>query len=232
MTRLTCVLILASVWACSSSRMNVLVPDGSTTFTLMDFSEALPLDPVPEGWRHRTFLRHPPMDISFVEKEGHHAIRLETHDSASMLFRHVEVELDAYQFLSWDWYIEQGIESEIDEMTTAGDDHPARIFLSYESLDGDSHSMEIIWGNVTLRAGDWKHLKFFGVFSFPHYVARGGTEYLGQWHHERVDLRALYQHLWDDPKGARLVDVGLFCDTDETGAHSIAYFSSVRVERD
>ncbi len=147
MTRLTCVLILASVCACSSTRMNVLVPDGSTTFTLMDFSEALPLDPVPEGWRHRTFLRHPPMDISFVEKEGHHAIRLETHDSASMLFRLVEVELDAYPFLSWDWYIEQGIESEIDEMTTAGDDHPARIFLSFESADGESHSMEIIWGN-------------------------------------------------------------------------------------
>ena len=36
------------------------------------------------------------MTSLFVEKEGHYAIRLETHDSASMLFRHVEVELDAY----------------------------------------------------------------------------------------------------------------------------------------
>ena len=44
------------------------------------------------------------MTSLFVEKEGHYAIRLETHDSASMLFRHVEVELDAYPFLSWDWY--------------------------------------------------------------------------------------------------------------------------------
>ena len=158
---------VALVWACSGARVNVLVPDGSSAFAVMNFTEALTLDPLEEGWEHRTFLRHPPMDISFVEKAGLPAIRLETHDSASILFRHVEIPLDEYPFLSWSWYVEQGIESERDEMTTAGDDHPARLFLDFESEDGDRHSMEIIWGNTALSAGDWKHLTFFRVFSFP-----------------------------------------------------------------
>ena len=31
--------------------------------------------------------------------------------------------------------------------------------------------------------------------------------------------------LW--PAGARLIEVALFCDTDETGSESVAYFSDV-----
>ncbi len=29
----------------------------------------------------------------------------------------------------------------------------------------------------------------------------------------------------------RLVEVALFCDTDETGSESVAYFSDIRVEQ-
>ncbi len=217
--------------ACGGNRVNVLVPEGTASVVIMDFAEALPLDPVPQGWYHRKFLRHPPMDISFVEKEGRASIRLETNDSASMLFRYVDVEFDAYPILSWHWYVERGIEGDFDEMTTGGDDHPARLFLGFEAPDGETHAMEIIWGNRALRAGDWKHLKFFGLFSFPHYTANGGEENLGTWHYERADLRELYGELWGDPAGVRLVEVALFCDTDETGGRSVAYFSDVRVEQ-
>ncbi len=55
------------------------------------------------------------MDISFETKEGVPAIRLATHDTASMLFRHVDVALGAYPVLSWQWYIENGIDSVVDE---------------------------------------------------------------------------------------------------------------------
>ncbi len=226
------VVIAVGLAACSGgARVNVLLPDGAASFTLMDFRTPLPLDPVPEGWFHRTFLRHPPMDISFVTKDGRHAIRLATSDSASMLFRYVDVELDAYAVLTWDWYIERPIASDADEMTVGGDDHPARIYLTFEALDGKSRAMEIIWGNRLLRAGDWKHLKFFGLFSFPHYVANGGDENARKWHHESVDLRELHQELWGEPAGVRLVEVALFCDTDETGSESVAYFSDIRVEQ-
>jgi len=223
----------AATTACDGgNRVNVLVPDGTPSFSLMQFDRPLPIDPVPAGWYHRTFFRHPPMDISFVTKEGQPAIRLATNDSASMLFRYVEVPLDDYPLLSWSWYIEQAIESELDEMTVEGDDHPARIFLSFESAEGEPHAMEIIWGNRRLQSGDWKYLQFsrFGP-PFPHYVANGGEENVGRWHQQSVDMRALYGEQWGDAEGTRLMAVALFCDTDETGAESIAYFSHVRVER-
>lgn len=214
------------------SRVGAITPDGSREFTLMDFSTPLDLDALPEGWSHRTFRRHEPMNISFVAKDGRAAIRLATHDTASMLFRQVDVPIDRYPILSWAWLIEQGIDVEHDEMTPAGDDHPARLYLSFESASGDSNSMEIIWGNQKLGAGDWKHLAFLaGLIEFPHYVANGGAANVGRWHREQVDLRDIHLELWGDPTGARLTEIALFCDTDETGASSVAYFGSIRVRQ-
>jgi len=48
----------------------------------------------------------------------------ETHDSASMLFRHVDIDLAAYQMLPYCWYIEVPIRSLLDERTREGDDQP------------------------------------------------------------------------------------------------------------
>lgn len=228
---ITCAALAAFALGCASpERTAVLVPDGSPAFALMNFSTPPTLDPISPGWFHRTFRRHGPMDISFVTKDGRAAIRLATRDSASMLFRWVDVDLDRYPTLTWDWFIEQPIESDADEMTAAGDDHPARLYLSFVSADGDEHSMEIIWGNRALRRGDWKHVEFYGLVSFPHYTANGGDENVGRWHHESVDLAQLHTELWGNAKGARLTEVALFCDTDETGAESTAYFADIRVE--
>ena len=56
--------------ACGDARVNVLVPDGSWSFAIMDFTDSFPLEPLPAGWYHRRFWRHGPMDISFEMKEG------------------------------------------------------------------------------------------------------------------------------------------------------------------
>ena len=212
--------------ACGDTRESVLVPDDSPSFAIMSFTEPLPLDPLPDGWYHRRFWRHGPMDISFETKEGVRAIRLATHDTASMLFRHIEVELSVYPVLSWQWYIEKGIDSEVDELTRAGDDHPARFFIVFEAPNGETHPIEIIWGNRSLHAGDYKV-----IGSFPHYVANGGRENIGRWHQEAVDLTEIYETLWGDPVGARMIDIAIFCDSDETGDETLAYVADVRVQR-
>ena len=224
--------VAAAFLSCASvERVSVLLPDGSQSFLLMDFRTPFSMDALPEGWYHRKFKRHSPMALSFVTRDNRPSLRVETDDSASMLFRHVDVDLDSYPILSWDWFIEKAIDSSIDERTFKGDDHPARLFLKFEDDAGKQHSMELIWGNSVLKSGDWKHLKMFGLYSFPHYVANGGMNNVGQWHHESVDLREIYQKLWGDSRNVHLIDIAIFCDTDETGTQSIAYFSDIAVER-
>ncbi len=153
------------------------------------------------------------------------ALRAETDGTASMLFRHVEVDLAAYPVLAWRWHVERPVESPLDERTREGDDHPARLFLVFADGQGGERRMEIIWGN-RLHRGEWK---FIG--DFPHYVADGGAENAGRWRDEEVDLAALHRHLWPDSPLSRLVEIAVFCDTDETGAASVSYVAGVRAKR-
>ena len=98
---------------------------------MMDFGQSFPLDPLPSGWQHRKFWTRSPMTMSFAVKDGVPSMRFETRDSASMLFRHVDIDLAAYPMLAWRWYIELPIRSPLDERTREGDDHPARLFLRF-----------------------------------------------------------------------------------------------------
>ncbi len=231
---LATLLCTAALIGCSTDmpRTNVLTANGGDTVTVMDFSEPLSLNPISPGWYHRTFKRHGPMEISQVERDGKAAIRLKTQDSASMLYRMVDISIDDYPNLTWQWLIEQGINANFDEMTSEGDDHPARFFLGFRDAEGEERHLEIVWGNDVLKAGDWKHLSyFFGQKSFPHFVANGGRKNEGKWFSEEVDLAELYSELWGDAKGVKLIEVALFCDTDQTDASSIAYFADVQLQK-
>jgi len=225
-------LLICSVSACSNASREVAAPPaGSAPYVVMDFSKPMAIDALPQGWHQRKFSFVEPMRISLVEKAGRSAIRLQTHASASMLIHDVNIGLDQLNVLRWGWFVEQPVVTEFDELTAKGDDHPARLYLKFLAADGTSHAMEIIWGNTKLKGGDWKYLKsFWHSHPFPHYVARGGQSEIGRWHDERVNLRELYRKQWGDPTGVRLHEVALFCDTDQTGASSIAYFSAITAE--
>ena len=206
-------------------RVAVLTPGGQSEFTLMDFTQTFPLDPPPPGWWHRKFWTRSPMLVSFAEKDGVKSLRMETKASASILFRFVDVPLADYRVLRWRWFIEQPIVTPLDERTREGDDHPARLFLTMETQRGERRAFEIIWGN-RLRRGD---TKFIGTF--PHYVADGGDENIGEWRDEEVDLNAIAKMFWPDGATARLTEIGLFCDSDDTKTASVAYVADMRLAR-
>jgi hypothetical protein len=48
----------------------VLKPDGGPLVTVMDFGRSFSLDPLPSGWRHRTFWTRSPMTMAFAVKDG------------------------------------------------------------------------------------------------------------------------------------------------------------------
>ena len=110
------------------------------------------------------------------------SMRFETRDSASMLFRQVDIDLAAYPMLAWRWFIELQINSPLDECTREGDDHPARLFLRFITDPGEKRAMEVIWGN-RLKPGDYKY-----IGGFPHFVADAGDDRVGRWLDERIDL--------------------------------------------
>ena len=98
-------------WQFWGGRGEVLKPDGGPVVTVMDFGRSSPLDPLAFGWRHRKFWTRSPMAMASAVKDGVPSLRFETHDSASMLFLAVDIDLAAYPMLAWRWFIELPINS-------------------------------------------------------------------------------------------------------------------------
>jgi hypothetical protein len=199
---------------------------GEMELSVMDFSEPMPLEPLPEGWWHRKFLTRAPMSLSFGSIEGEHGLRLATDSSASVLLRFVDVNLERYPLLVWRWLIEDPIETDENELTRAGDDHPARLFISFRNVANETRAMEVIWGNK-LRAGEYKY-----IGGFPHYVANGGSENVDQWIDEEISLLDIYREIWPEDDAAPYIDeIGLFADSDETNDDSVAWFAYVQLSQ-
>lgn len=219
---LPCLLSFLFMAACSEEASDPLTTTGIEDLTVMDFTQDFSFDPLPPGWIHRTFWTRSAMQLSQTEKDGKRALRCETDGGGSIFGRATAVPLDSHPTLAWDWYVEVPIDSDLDERTHEGDDHPARFFIKFRDSDGGDHAIEIIWSNKTYKPGDYKI-----IGDFHHYVANGLDENIGQWWHEEVDLRAIYQKATGRTDKASTTQIAIFCDSDETDTRSVAYFTNV-----
>ncbi len=202
--------------------VNPVTSDGSPHVTVMDFSQPFAIDPPATGWRHREFWTRPPMTITQTVKEEVPAARFETNASGSIFGRFTDIDLGDYPALQWTWFVEEPIESVLDERTVEGDDHPARLFIIFDDSTGERHYVEIIWSNKVFEAGEYKY-----IGTFPHYVANGGNENAGRWIEEKVDLLAIYRETTKRSDTPRVRFIAVFCDSDDTKTSSIAYFGKV-----
>jgi len=178
-------------------------------------------DPLAEGWGHRKFLTVKAASYELVDDEELSALRCETENSASILARDTSIPVNSHPILSWAWKVTKPIDSELDETTEAGDDHPVRFFLGFSNENGDKKHMEIIWSNKQFAPGEYKI-----IGDFYHYVANGLDENVGPWHQQNVDLRTLY----DDIGGTgtpTLDTLGFFCDSDNAGGSSEGFFKDI-----
>jgi len=226
---LICKIFLLFTTGCTTlyfgERGHILKSHGEIEIMIMDFSKPISLDPIESGWYHYKFFWHKPMQIEFVKKDNVSAIKLSTNDTASILIRYTKINLEEYPILCWKWHIEQPIESKLDERTKEGDDHPARLFISFENLSGKKRNMEIVWGNK-LKAGNYIY-----IGGFPHYVARGGNENIKKWFDEEINLLEIYRLIWKDQEPVNVINIGLFCDSDDTDNQSVSYFADIRMKK-
>lgn len=210
--------------------VNPVLAGAGPNVALMDFSNPIPLSPPPPGWWHLKFLTKPPMQISFVKKAAVKALRCDTSASGSIFGRHTDIDLAQFPNLAWSWRVETPVTAKVPETESNGDDHPARLLMMFDDSEGSEHYMEIIWSNGLFKAGQWKY-----IGSFPHYVANGGNAETGEntniWFNEKVSLLELYRTSAKRSDAPRLKYISIFCDTDDTGAKSVAYFANVELRK-
>ena len=219
------ILAVGGWWVSRSSGFDTdspLVENGSPIALL----EGLDTDNLPSGWVHRKFLTVKAADYELIQEDGTSTLRCSTSNSASIFARDTQISVDAMPMLSWQWKVTQPIESDVDEATKEGDDHPARFFLVFSNDTGARKAMEIIWSNKKYAPGDYKI-----IGEFFHYVANGLDENVGAWHSQTVDLRQIYADIGGTGQ-ATLQTLGFFCDSDNTGSKSEAIFRHVVLSAD
>jgi hypothetical protein len=210
--------------------VNPVLAGETPVVSLMDFTTAFSLKPLPTGWWRIDFFTKPPMKLSFVEKAGVKALRCETHGSGSIFGRHTDIDLAKFPTLTWSWLVDQPVIADAPEGEWSGDDHPARLLLHLRDSLLKEHYFEIIWSNGAYKPGQWKI-----IGDFHHYVANGGNarsgENTGRWFDEKVNVLELYHIATGRMDAPHLMSIAIFCDTDNTGTSSSAYFGKVSLEK-
>jgi len=222
-----CVIVVAGAvwWQTRPSAFDTDAPMLSSGAPI-DLLEGLDPLALSAGWVHRQFLTISAADYRMTEDAGTPALQCKTDNSASILARDTQIALSDLPILSWRWKVVQPIESDVDEDTRDGDDHPVRFFAVFSNVDGERRAMEIIWSNQKYAPGDYKIID-----GFYHYVANGLAENVGQWHAHRVDLRQIYSDIGGT--GTPILEtLGFFCDSDNTGTKSEGLFADVRLTPD
>ena len=194
--------------------------------TRLELLAGLDTQELPSGWVHRKFLTVTAADYDIAQDNGVPVLRCVTDDSASILARDTAIPLSTHPILSWRWKVVQPIDSDIDEATREGDDHPVRLFLIFSNEEGDRNAMEIIWSNRKYAPGDYKI-----IGDFYHFVANGLQENTGKWFDQAVDLRQIYSDIGGTGTPT-LETLGFFCDSDNTGTSSEGLFSDVVLSSD
>jgi hypothetical protein len=69
------------------------------------------------------------------------------------------------------------------------------------------------------------------VMDFGQSFPLAGNDTVGRWLDERIELARVYAEIWKDAAPTHLIDVAVFCDSDDTHTASISYFAYVRLER-
>ena len=79
--------------------------------------------------------------------------------------------------------------------------------------------MEVIWGN-RLKPGTPNTSV---AFRTSLQTLDAGDDRVGRWLGERIDLAAVHAEIWKDAGPAHLVDIAVFCDSDDTHTASASY---------
>ena len=185
-----------------------------------------------------------PTIYRFVEDQGVVVLHAHAEAAASGLMAPVRFDINASPIMQWRWKVANLID-EADNAVASREDSPVRIVLNF---DGDKSKLSLkdkassaiaqrISGHELPYAElmyIWSNQAPVGtVIANPHtnriqmIVASSGTASVGQWVTIRRNVAEDFRRAFGAPPGL-LLEVGVFSDTDNTGATIDAWYGDIR----
>jgi len=166
------------------------------------------------------------VDYRLVQRDGRAAVEAVADDTATALYREIEVDLERTPVLEWTWRVEQLPDGAASERTKDGDDYAARIYVVREGLFGQlsARALNYAWTRE-LPAGETWPNAFTGRARMI--SVQSGTARAGEWITYRRDLSADWRAAFGETPG-RVHGVAVMTDTDNTGGRARALYGTIR----
>lgn len=221
-----------------------LQAESPSTVHVGTFSRAQAGGPYPNSWKPLTFEKiDEHTEYSLVEDSGTVVVKAVSRGSSSGLTREVTIDPKRYPIVEWRWKVENILEQG-DVTTKAGDDYPARLYITFAYDDGKVGFFEKAQYEVArLFYGQyppigainyiWESRSPIGTMVPNPYTDRvtmivieSGQEKVGQWVAESRNLYEDYLKAFgEDPP--LISGVAVMTDTDNTRESAVAYFGDI-----
>lgn len=175
------------------------------------------------GWEQESFSGETSYKV--VSEDGQAVLRARSDDSASGLYREVQVDLRRTPWLSWRWKVGHPLDV-AEERTKAGDDFAARVYVvvRYGWAFWQTRALNYVWASRLAEGTTWPN-PYTGK---AHMVAvQSGGDRAGQWVTESHNVLEDYTRAFGEPPQGD-VAVAVMTDTDQTGQSVTAWYADLR----
>ena len=167
-------------------------------------------------------------EYQVLQHEQRSALQARSAAGASILLSAVRFDPDTYEWISWDWRVDQPVTGE-DLTRKEGSDAAARVYVYFKTrgLPWQKRNIDYVWsselpvGTILTSA----HASTSKII-----VAESGSEHLGQWRHVERNVEEDYRACFHK-NPPQVIAIGLMSDTDSTGGEALAYFDELQVSR-
>jgi len=175
-----------------------------------------------QHWQRKVFAND--TQYTVVDVDAQKVLKASTDNSASVLYKKIDIDLSATPYLNWSWRVENTF-SDLDPRQKQGDDFPARVYVVYKDgfLPWQALSLNYVWANQAPDAAYWPNPFTERAMMIP---VDSGDQGLGQWHHYKKDIRADFQRVFDKDI-TQLHGVAIMADSDNSMQKAVSYFGDI-----
>ena len=184
------------------------------------------------GWEEKSFKgnsQYTFVDASTIGAENlagktGKVLRASTQGQASGLFKEVDIDLSKTPYLHWSWRV-NNLFADNDERSKAGDDYPARIYVVVSGgiFFWKTKAINYVWSSQQSAGSEWPNA-YTG--SAKMIAVQGGSENVGRWVSQRVNVRDDLQRLFGDDL-SHIDAVAVMVDGDNTGQSATSFFGDI-----
>jgi len=175
-----------------------------------------------EGWEERSFVGN--TDYQLVDDNGTQVLQGHTQKQASILYREQTIDVTKTPVVSWSWKIDRTF-GDINELTKAGDDFPARLYVVVRTgfLPWESLAINYVWSSNQPIDQVWTNpftdkAKMIAV--------QTGDEQVGQWVRQSRNVAQDFKDLYDLDV-TEIDGFAVMVDGDNSGSEAVSLFGQI-----